>query len=148
MSPAEELRAAADRLEALAKGATPGPWQWWNLEGADQGWSDNGPSLETVARGPVYSDGSQGAAATIIGAWGHDAWGISVEESDAAYIAAMHPGVGLALPSLLRVIADRYESMLDTFAPGSKAGEVTARENVTGFDEALATARAINGSAS
>lgn len=86
----------ADLREKLAV-ATPGPWQWWNLEGVDQGWTDNGPNLETVARGPQYSDGSQGAAQTVISAWGHDAWGIGVEAQDAALIVAAVN----ALPALL-----------------------------------------------
>jgi hypothetical protein len=29
VTPAEELRAAADRLDALDKAATPGPWDRW-----------------------------------------------------------------------------------------------------------------------
>lgn len=100
----ETINARLDEWEAAAKAATPGPWQWWNLEGADQGWSGQGPDLETVERGPVYSDGSQGAAHTVVSAWGHDAWGITVEETDAAHIALNDPAAVLAMVAGLRAV--------------------------------------------
>jgi hypothetical protein len=105
------LRARLDEDEAVARAATPGPWQWWNLEGADMGWADNGPRLETVARGPRYSDGSQGAATTVVSGWGHDAWGTSVEEPDAAHIARHDPARVLADVKAKRAIVEDYREL-------------------------------------
>ncbi|AMM12328.1 hypothetical protein Salbus254_5900 [Streptomyces albidoflavus] len=82
MTPAEELRAAVDRLRALADGAHGSPWvaveiprpgydlpAWW-VESDHQ--DPDGSTSATVADCP---------------------WG----EADAQYIAAMHPGVGNAI---------------------------------------------------
>lgn len=98
------------RWEELADDATKGPWKWWNLEGeeGDQGWSDNGPNLETAARGPVYSDGSQGSRETIISGWGHDAWAISIENADAHFIAAART----AVPALVAGVRERDEEIV------------------------------------
>jgi hypothetical protein len=109
-------------IEAIRKrvaAATEGPWQWWNLEGADQGWSDNGPNLETVARGPIYDDGSQGAAKTVLGAWGHDAWGTTIEPADAEFIAHARTDVRDLLAEVERLRADNtgmHAVLRDAFA--------------------------------
>lgn len=81
MTPADELRAAASKVRALASTATPGPWEMGGV--GDFGW--------TVRMGPTSTeteDSEQGAI-------------------DAAYIAAMHPGVGTALATWLEHAADR-----------------------------------------
>ena len=90
-------------IRSLLAGITPGPWVW--SEEADE-WGDCGPNLETVERGPVYSDGSQGAKETVIGSWGHDANGISVEPNDAAFIAAAPSTVARLLGIVERVEAE------------------------------------------
>lgn len=110
-----ESRIAED--EALAQAATPGPWTWWNLEGLDQGWSDNGPNLESTQGEwrscPYYCNwkepstqhrgvnGQPGhehlVTEQVIGSWGHDANGISVALVDATHIAVHDP---------LRVLAE------------------------------------------
>ena len=79
------IPALLEPIQERLNAATPGPWQWSPEEDV---WGDCGPNLETVERGPVYSDGSQGASVTVIGSWGHDANGISVEDHDAVFIAA------------------------------------------------------------
>lgn len=66
----------------------------------------------------------------------------------AEHIASWHPAVALAVAVWLDVVAARYEALLDTFAPGSRAGAVTAAENVTGWHEVLTVARAYLGEAS
>ena len=81
-------------LRETANAATPGPWSWGE---ESEGWGDCGPNLETVERGPVYSDGSQGSLSTVVGSWGYDANGISVEDNDARHIAAFDPPTTLAL---------------------------------------------------
>ncbi|UYL86607.1 hypothetical protein SEA_RADFAD_50 [Arthrobacter phage RadFad] len=81
------MTAVPDRLDAIQErvdAATEGPWMWSPEEDT---WGDCGPNLETVKRGPVYSDGSQGAEEQIIGSWGHDANGITVATNDAEFIA-------------------------------------------------------------
>ncbi|NUR06730.1 MAG: hypothetical protein HOQ45_06965 [Nocardioidaceae bacterium] len=70
--------------EAVARAATPGPWEW---EPETDGWGDCGPNLVTVAKLPPYSDGSIGPVAEVVGSWGHDANGIAVDDADAAHIA-------------------------------------------------------------
>lgn len=97
----EFLTARLDEDEAVARAATPGPWQW-----DDRG--DDDPVLETVARGKRYSDGSEGAAATIINAWGHDEWGVVVEDADAAHIARHDPTRVLAQVAASRTILEAH----------------------------------------
>ena len=88
-----------DAIQRRADMATEGPWTWG--EETDE-WGDCGPNLETVARGPFYSDGSQGAEETVIGSWGHDANGISVEDHDAEFIAHARTDV----PTLLALVRE------------------------------------------
>jgi hypothetical protein len=91
-SPAEEIRAAAEKLRKLAADATPGPWRQHDTH-----------------------LGQYGYAATVLSGEGNDtdlrAWLPSMSQHpwdetrnvwpDAMYIAAMHPGVGLALAKWL-----------------------------------------------
>lgn len=123
-TPADELRAAAEKLRALATAATPGPWR------------DHDTHL-----------GQYGYAATVLSGEGNDtdlrAWLPSMSQTpwdqtrnawpDAAYIAAVHPLVGLALVKLLE--AQLWIAEND---PGS-FGTVTDKI-------ALTIARHINGS--
>lgn len=116
-TPADELRAAAEKLRALATAATPGPWR------------DHDTHL-----------GQYGYAATVLSGEGNDtdlrAWLPSMSQTpwdetrnawpDAAYIAAMHPGVGALVAAWLDSAAEDAEQI--------------------GADHrALAVARAING---
>jgi len=92
-------------IRARVDAAAEGPWQW-NLERVDQRWDDTGPTLETVARGPVYGDGSQGAAKVVVSGWGHhDAWGTNVEPADAAFIAHAREDVPALLAEVERLRA-------------------------------------------
>jgi hypothetical protein len=80
-SASDELRAAATRLRSLATAATPGPWEQTGI--GDYGWTVSSSSsalVDTV-------DSEEGRA-------------------DADYIAAMHPGVGLALAAWLESEAE------------------------------------------
>ena len=112
----EFLLARIAEDEALANAATPGPWSWWNLEGVDQGWSDNGPNLESTqgewktcqyyCTWTAPSDRHRGESGVpghehlvteqVIGSWGHDANGISVALADAAHITLHDPSRVLA----------------------------------------------------
>jgi hypothetical protein len=80
MTPADELRAAAEKLRTLAAAATPGPWHVHLPNGYPQG---------------IYSEESD-----------DDLFAEVLDEIDqpkpnAPYIAAMHPGVGTPLADWL-----------------------------------------------
>jgi hypothetical protein len=100
VTPAEELIAAADRLDGLMADLTPTPWQvlFECPEGDhhhdwDEVWI-GGPNRETVAGlNERYTSGPR----------------------DAAYIAAMNPLVGKALADLMRIRADqlRYDRRVE-----------------------------------
>lgn len=133
MSITEFLLARIAEDEAAARAATPGPWEWWNLEGVDQGWSDNGPNLhrtsdewkrceyfctwtdgDTDHRGEKGKPGHEHKATTeVIGSWGHDAWGISIEPADAEHIARHDPARVLAECAAKRSIVGMHQPMKD-----------------------------------
>lgn len=112
-TPADELRTAANRLLALTEAATPGPWataEGTIPEGHRVGTADE---TEWVAwTGTITEDRS---------------------EADAAFIAAMHPGVASAVAAWLQVEAHQVQC-------NGRNARTTHR--------ALAVARAINGPAS
>lgn len=97
-----------DELRKTAEAATPGPWRWSPEESH---WGDCGPNLETVERGPVYADGSQGALLEVIGSWGHDANGISVADEDKDFIATFDPTTVLALLNRLEQAEQKVASL-------------------------------------
>lgn len=82
MTPADQLRAAAEKIRTRATAATPGPWEQTGI--GDHGWTVSflypGTGIET-------DDSDQGRA-------------------DADYIATMGPGLGLFLADLLDDQAD------------------------------------------
>lgn len=119
MTLTEFLLARIAEDEAVARAATPGPWQW-EPEDQSGNWGDSGGSLETVARGPRYSDGSQGAEATVIGAWGHDAWGLDVSAEDAAHIARWDPARVLAECEAKRQILNSIRALASSDWPLSQ----------------------------
>ncbi len=53
---------------------TPTPWEWEKIENA--AWSDYGPNLRSVAMG----------SPKVLSAWGHDAWGVDVNDANAEFI--------------------------------------------------------------
>jgi len=124
---AETLRKAASLMRERAEAATAGPWSTYADETDHIVFDQYGIGVQSDASHDVVCYSGQ------------------VYSRDAAHIASWHPAVALAVADWLEVVATRYESMLDTFAPGSRAGAVTAAENVTGWSEALAVARAYLG---
>lgn len=104
MNPADELRTAAEKLRKLATGAAPGPWTV-NI------W------------GNVLTARDEEMA---------EVWPLGSGTGNAEFIAAMHPGVGIALADWLD-----FEAALIRRVPGAELRGRTER--------ALAVARAING---
>ena len=115
LTSAAELAAAAQKLRKLAEAATPGPW------------------VDEVSPVHGFRVGTADRAAWV--AFTGD-YADEPEESgpDAAWIAALHPGVGLALAGWLREVAQRVERV-----PSHATDEPEARY-------ALAVARAVLGS--
>jgi hypothetical protein len=116
-----DLTDQLDAIQARVDAATEGPWVW-SEETSE--WGDCGPNLETVKRGPVYADGSQGADEMVIGSWGHDANGISVDDADAAFIAAAPTDIGFLL-----VLARKQQAAID--AVTAVVDEWEAHDNPT-----------------
>jgi len=113
MTPVDELKAAAEKLRALAAEASEGPWtanQWGNVETA---------AYEEVA----------------------EVWPLQAKpDVNVTYIAAMHPGVGAALATLLerqaKQAAEIEQYLGDQFQDGALDQDV---------HDALAVARQILG---
>ena len=140
-TPAEDLRAAAAKLRELATAATPGPWRQHDTH-----------------------LGQYGYTATVLSGEGNDtdlrAWLPSMSQEpwdearnvwpDAAYIAAMHPGVGLALAELLEHHALHVDAVHKAAANVWHEGEAERAEWVEKqiSTPALAVARAITGGSS
>jgi hypothetical protein len=134
-TPAEELRTAAARLRALLADheLTAGPWL--SMDNGDR-LLRNQPGDEDQA--PVYvvnEPMSNGA--------------------NAAYVAAMHPGVGAALATWLGRVAHGWDSLtaaatavLDPSNPAHAEPARLLNEGPYDAREALAVARLINGSPS
>jgi hypothetical protein len=84
LTPAAELRAAAERLRQAATTATPGPWHVTVC-----GPNDDDAYVVSPSRPVVIAEEPAGAGG----------------QQDAAFIAAMHPGVGLALADWLDAVS-------------------------------------------
>lgn len=108
MTPAEVLAAAADRLDALAKAATAGPWTAEanscitrlpsGVAHEFSSWAVFSPEMDdenptTMVAGPERDPRDQ------------KLWGGIWESVDARYIAAMNPLVGKALAAVFRAWA-------------------------------------------
>lgn len=119
-TPADELRAAAATLRDLAQAATPGPWRQHDTHLGQYGYT------ATVLSG----EGNETDLRAWLPSMSQEPWDESRNAwSDAAYIAAMHPGVGAALADWL----------------DETAGQLDALPFPVTHATALATARAING---
>lgn len=103
-NPSQELRAAAEELRKLAADATPAPWTWnrWHSDTCPKDCDD--PSCFLLIVGSPH--GPVGDADVDRDVFAVERSVQERGESDAAYIAAMHPGVGTALADLLDDQAD------------------------------------------
>ena len=91
---ADRLREAAKVLRERAEAATPGPWQ----HGED--WAAISADSDSVVHA-YYQRPCEACGNDI-----YDEASVAVSVMDAAYIATMHPGVGLALADWLDAEAD------------------------------------------
>lgn len=89
---ADELRQAAETLRGWAEKATPGPWV--ARLGGDHAWVALYDDEDKIPADESLPSFEQGGGATSY---------------DAAYIATMHPGVGVALADWLGRVADDYD---------------------------------------
>lgn len=115
---------AADRLRALAEAATPGPWVrgWWTGQAESNCECDRkGPLLgkrpqnDYPGAGPYHfheSDfhedehqisGLAPSCEEVAGNYDYEEGGI-IKSADAAYIAALHPAVALAIADLIEQV--------------------------------------------
>lgn len=137
MTPTETLRAAAVRLREVAGAATPGPWRDSGVQGNRYSAlvSDTMPTGRPTRGG---WDDTEGYGGYLVGE--------SIVAPDRAYIALMHPLVGLALAEWLDVVARDWalaEDQADPLLPDAD-GWMTAIED-TLDSHALAVARLILG---
>jgi hypothetical protein len=104
VTPAEELRAAAEKIRKLAAEATPPPWTWqrWHSDTCPADCND--PTCFLLIVGSPH--GPVGDADVDRDVFAVERSVQERGEGDAAYIAAMHPGVGEALAELLDTAAD------------------------------------------
>lgn len=98
----EFLLARIAEDEAIARGATPGPWRWeeesieaWPM--ADQSLLSDGVPLD-----------EWGGSATVLRGWGYDASGIEATDADRAHIARFNPARVLAESEAKRRIVELH----------------------------------------
>jgi hypothetical protein len=144
-SPAETLRSAAKLMRERAEAATPGPWERpLDVRNKDivmaarpedeqpRTWEGGIiPASFADHKGPTGRYAGQRERVSVVqcNTWSDGTHDRKRNGRDLEYIAAMHPGVGLALADLLDRIAWMVEMDADL------AGRV-------GVDETLAVARA------
>ena len=118
-----------DRLEKLAREATPGPWEW--EPPSKDAWPLGDESLVTSWN---EADGYQ---KSVVSGWGHDASGTSASDEDRAYIAAANPSVVLDLIARVRTAEaerDAYKARLDAVASLASQWDGTPDYQPTDYD--------------
>jgi len=102
------LRARLDEDEAAAKAATAGPWHW-DDDGDSGDWGNDGPDLMSESVTWMDSGGGGPHLTTVLCGWGHDAWGVTIDDADKAHIARNHPARALREVYAKREILGEYE---------------------------------------
>ncbi len=102
------LNARLDEDEAAAKAATSGPWQWDRREEYGE-WGDRGPKLMSLTATWMSPEGTGPYPVTVVSGYGYDAYGIGVEDADAAHIARHDPARMLREVEAKRKILAEYE---------------------------------------
>lgn len=127
---AQRLRDVASTLREVAEGASPAPWEQFKYPHAGR---SGALELSGVRSVPIEATGEFDSEVSE-----------SIDETDARYIATMHPPVALALADWLDVVAIRASRVIETMRSPT-VGDAVARENCLGYIEALAVADAIHG---
>jgi len=88
----DRIRAAVEERKRVAEAATPGPW-YWDQEGE---WGDRGPRLSSSGKqeryeSPLGSGQWHEYDPSVVSGFGYDAWGLNVDDADAAHIALNDP---------------------------------------------------------
>ncbi|MBN7792416.1 ead/Ea22-like family protein [Microbacterium esteraromaticum] len=78
-----------DALEAVARAATPGPWEW--EPPSDEQWPSGDEPLVTS------NPGEDGYPDVVLSGWGYDASGTEASDEDRGHIATFDPPTVLAL---------------------------------------------------
>jgi hypothetical protein len=135
MTPADELRTAAQTLRKLADDATPGPWvrplntRYKSTVSAPLPEGERGSWLDGID--PTTGKRERCTVATVP-TWSNGRHSRQRGGRDLEYIAALHPGVGTALADWLDQAAHHYEC-------GIRAADDVFRDDPTGRDEFLTT---------
>jgi hypothetical protein len=130
--PADELRTAADKLRSLSSAVPRDLWgdRPWHVEQCSEQATAECPCIVTQGEYKPFDQPQVPAIQYVADA---------ETPEHAAYIAAMHPGVGVALAELLdrqgRVAAEVQQFLGDEFQDGALDQDV---------HDALAVARAFN----
>jgi len=143
MTPADELAAAAQALRKLATDATPGPWQrplntrykatvTSSLPEGERGSYIDGTDPTTGER--------ERCTVAMVPTWSNGRHSRQRGGRDLEYIAAMHPGVGLALADWLDATATEVAAAEGTEYELHSSGGV-----FSSWEAALAVARQILG---
>jgi hypothetical protein len=153
MTPAEELAAAADKLDALVRAATAGPWTAEAASSIHPAPGGKAYEFTTwLVISPVPDDENPQTAVVAAERNARDGslTGGCYNEDDAAYIAAMNPLVGKAIAGMLRTFGTAYARETRPFHKmwNEAARERMIGDRMDGFTQAVALARLINGGAS
>ncbi len=139
MTPADELRTAAQTLRKLADDATPGPWvrplntRYKSTVSAPLPEGERGSWLDGI---DPTTGKRERCTVAMVPTWSNGRHSRQRGGRDLEYIAAMHPGVGTALADWLTVEAETWA--------GDEVHSRCTPQSCT-LDAALAVARAING---
>jgi hypothetical protein len=106
------LAARLDEDEAAAREATAGPWEWEQEIKDPAEWGDDG--LHLVSKAVTWMDSGGGGPhpTVVLSGWGHDAWGLNVEDGDKAHIARHDPARVLRDVAAKRAILAEYKESL------------------------------------
>lgn len=141
-TPAEELLAAADKLDRLVAEATPGPWTGRVFDDAWHQYADVIGKQEVEQ----YSGSYTVTTALVAGGASEVAAPGWLFPGNASYIAAMNPFVGQALVDLLRRLATACGR--DVRPPTWSLDSQRVDDRIPGLTVALDLARLLNGTGS
>ena len=102
------LNARLDEDEAAASAATTGPWEWETPDRIGE-WTDHGPNLMSKTATWRSPEGRGPNPSMVLGAWGYDAWGVSIDDEDAAHIARHDPARVLREVAAKRTIIEWWQ---------------------------------------